>query len=394
MIFFIVDERLGIELPDRPDPAILAAMNPTKLVSVALVIACECLALSVPSAADDSAASIAAGGLVPRRETRIVMAKEVLRISPTKIVVDYEFRNDSDQDVTTEVAFPIPPYKNEFPEGDIQSQSFKTFHLWVEGKPVHYESEVKATLNGKDVTGLLKADHIDIPTFGHFDDTTEDAQGVGQVLVPDLTRLSKPVQSRLIEEGLFEDEGGVLFSLYTVHLQYHWTQTFPAHSTVRIHHEYTAVVGFEMMPVETFKNSSHHTEPGGNDESARGQRDDIKFLNSFCPDPPLLRSAIHSIENVPAESGPYAYPRWIDFILTSANTWKQPIEDFTLIVERGRSEVENAHTLVSFCTPQNAVVEKLDADHFQVHLTNFIPASELHIGFFDLPEARAAPKQK
>ena len=63
-----------------------------------------------PALADDSAASIAAGGLVARRETRIVMAKEVLRISPNKVVVDYDFRNDTDQDVTTEVAFPVPPY--------------------------------------------------------------------------------------------------------------------------------------------------------------------------------------------------------------------------------------------------------------------------------------------
>jgi hypothetical protein len=321
------------------------------------------------------------------------MAKEVLRISPTKIVVDYDFRNDSDQDVTTEVAFPIPPYKNEFPEGDIKSQSFKNFQLWVDGKPIHYESEVKATLNGKDVTGWLEADHIDIPTFGHFDDTTENAQGEGQVLVPDLTRLSKNAQRRLIKEGIFEDQGGTMFSLYTVHLQYHWAQTFPAHSTVHIRHEYTPVVGFEMMTLETFKDSSHHTEPEGNDESTRAQRQDIQLLNGFCPDPSLLRSAIHSIEAAPSESGPYAYPHWIDFILTSANTWKQPIEDFTLIVERGKPEAGNSRTFVSFCSPQNAPVEKLDADHFQVHLANFVPSAELHIGYFDLPLVKPAKEK-
>jgi len=35
-------------------------------------------------------------------------------------------------------------------------------------------------------------------------------------------------------------------------------------------------------------------------------------------------------------------------------------------------------------------VEELDADHLQVHLTNFVPASELHIGFFEVPLAKAA----
>ena len=46
---------------------------------------------------------------MPRRETRIVMAREVLQISAKKVVVDYDFRNDTNQDVTSEVAFPIPP---------------------------------------------------------------------------------------------------------------------------------------------------------------------------------------------------------------------------------------------------------------------------------------------
>lgn len=75
-------------------------------IAVAVVLAA--LALAATVFADDSAAAISAGGLVPRRETRIVMAKEVPRIGMKKIVVDYDFRKDSDQDVTTEVAFPVP----------------------------------------------------------------------------------------------------------------------------------------------------------------------------------------------------------------------------------------------------------------------------------------------
>jgi hypothetical protein len=35
-------------------------------------------------------------------------------------------------------------------------------------------------------------------------------------------------------------------------------------------------------------------------------------------------------------------------------------------------------------------VDKLDADHFQVHLTHFIPTSELHIGFFEILIAKPA----
>jgi hypothetical protein len=86
-----------------------------------------------------------------------------------------------------------------------------------------------------------------------------------------------------------------------------------------------------------------------------------------------------------------SYPHWVDFILTSANTWQRPIEDFTLILER--PSMEERHTLISFCSPGNGKVEKVDADHFQVHLTNFVPAAELHIGFFDLPSAKPATKK-
>jgi hypothetical protein len=79
----------------------------------------------------------------------------------------------------------------------------------------------------------------------------------------------------------------------------------------------------------------------------------------------------------------------VDFILTSANTWQRPIEDFTLIIERGKPE-QGEKRLISFCSPENGKVERLDADHFQVHLTNFVPTSELRIGFFDMPLPKPA----
>ena len=371
--------------------AILSAMN-RKAVRC-LVILAVVLAIAAPASllADDSAASIAAGGLVPRREARIVMAKEVLRIGCKKVIVDYDFRNDTDEDVTTEVAFPIPPYRNEFPQGDISGQSFQSFRLWVDGKPIHYQMEATATLNGKDVTGILRANHIDIPTFGHFDDTTENAQHIAQILVPDFSRLPKSAQNRLFKEGLFEDQD-FAFSLYTVQLRYHWTQIFPAHSTVHIRHEYSPVVGFHYLDLDTVKLA---LQPASAQKAAAhnpGNRDDLTDLMSYCPDAPFLRGVERQVgaSDQNAENfTPGEY--WVDFILTSAKTWQRPIEDFTLILEC--PSINERHTLISFCSPGNGKVEKIDADHFQVHLTNFVPAAELHIGFFDLPWAKTAPKK-
>jgi hypothetical protein len=329
------------------------------------------LVASAAARADDSAAAVAVGGLVARRETRIVMAKEVLFISPKNVVVDYDFRNDTDQDVTTEVAFPIPPYTegpNSFPSKQL---SFADFRVQVDGKPLAVKAEAKAFLNGKEITRILAADKIDIQSFGNHD--------WNKNTIRDLDRLPQAERKRLESLGIFE--AGLPMGNWTVHLQYHWTQTFPARSTIHIMHEYTPFVGFQPIQLESFKQVlTTCKKPEPKPLSASQVQDDKNLLVSFCPDIPFLHAAIQRIEKDAPSSGYYEFPQWVDFILSSANTWKRPIEDFTLIVERGEPD-----TLVSLCSPGK--VEKLDANHFQVHLKDFVPSSELHIGFFTMPEA-------
>jgi hypothetical protein len=357
-----------------------------KTVLCALLFAGMAIFAAAPALADDSAASIAAGGLVPRRETRIVMAKEVLRISPDKIVVDYDFRNDTDQDVTTEVAFPVPPYTYGPESPDITDASFSDFKLLIDGKTVAFQTEAKATLDAKDVTAILTADKIDIASFGHI---RQPDPGSGQMQTPDVSRLPQAEQKRLTTIGLFDAEDG--WGLWTVHLQYHWTQTFPAHSTVHIQHQYTPVEGSELMPIDTLKYVSEHKQPGGDADTVQYELQDIQRLESLCPDPSFLSGLIKQMVASQPDSGELAQPHWVDFILTSANTWRQPIEDFTLIVERGKPELEKDQNVVSLCTPQNVPVTKLDANTFQLHLTNFVPKDELRIGYFDVPQAAPAP---
>ena len=337
------------------------------------------LAAPVTLRADDSAASIAAGGLMPRRETRIVMAKEVLRISDKKVIVDYDFRNDTDQDVTTEVAFPVPPYQNFWQQLSLATESFSDFQLQIDGKPVSFQVEASATLNEKDVTAILGADKIDIASFGHFEELP-----TGDIRTADLERLPKSEQERLTALGLFGTDPPI--AKWTVHLQYHWTQTFPAHSTVHIRHEYTPAGGYTQMPssLKFFKAALLPANQRKDDPLLKGSLD---LLDSFCADASFVNGMMNA-EMADTSQEKMIYPHWVDFILTSANTWQRPIEDFTLILERPTTA--GRRTLISFCAPQNGKVEKPDADHFQVHLANFVPAAELHIGFFDLPEAKAA----
>src|SRR6202042_273845 len=67
------------------------------------------LALSgAPARADDSTASLKAGGLVLEKTDKIALVSEDLTLSPTAVKVAYRFRNLTNADVETTVAFPMP----------------------------------------------------------------------------------------------------------------------------------------------------------------------------------------------------------------------------------------------------------------------------------------------
>jgi hypothetical protein len=141
-----------------------------------------------------------------------------------------------------------------------------------------------------------------------------------------------------------------------------------------------------MMSRGAIRNALHQL-PASTEPWDAASNWDVKLLKSFCPDTSFLHALEKSMASAQAqgEDSNYAHPHWVDFVLTSANTWKQPIEDFTLIVERGASYAVEEKTLVSFCSPQHAEVKKLNESQFQMHVTRLIPTSELRIGFFDLP---------
>ncbi len=315
--------------------------------------------------ADDGAASIAAGGLVFKRETGITMAKEVLNISLRKVSVDYEFRNNTDAEIVTEIAFPVPPYRYGNTEREPEEQGFDDFHLTVEGKPVAFQSEIRATVGSKDVTEILGRYHLDAATFSHA--------GVDGVLA-DLSNLSPAQRANLIRIGVLKPISMLsgttsVYPAWTVVKKYYWTQVFPARGVVHIHHEYTPVIGSQLMPSEYITSTeqaiNQQDVPYGMDPAA--QRYLRKTVASFCLSAPAERL-------LAGKSGMYAF-NWIDFILTTANTWRQPIEDFTLNVER--TDIKDA---VSFCW--DGPVERADTSHFRAHAVDFVPSNELRIGFY------------
>jgi hypothetical protein len=61
-----------------------------------------------PAAANDSTASLAAGGLTLTYNPHISMESQDLYLSREEVRVVYRFRNRSDRDIATLVAFPLP----------------------------------------------------------------------------------------------------------------------------------------------------------------------------------------------------------------------------------------------------------------------------------------------
>jgi Domain of unknown function (DUF4424) len=322
-----------------------------------LLLAAACL--HPVAIADDGAASIAAGGIVMTREPRITMAKEVLYISEGKVRVDYDFRNDTDSDITTEVAFPIPDYDLDMGNISPSMQGFDDFKLWVDGKPVHYIVEAKAMVKGRDYSALLRSMGVDIASYGHS--TDNDTQ-------PQIQKLSPAQKAQLTKAGVIDKEFGE--PNWKVRKKYYWTQTFPAHGIVHIRHEYSPQLG-----------NSNSIAYGTLLTTGKANKDDYE-LASVCPAPELLQTLRqdtrrpHHVVSI----------EYVDFILTTANTWKTPIEDFTLDVERPPLDKDPNHpatgvNYLSFCW--DGPIEKVDADHFRAHKGNFVPSKELRIGFLE-----------
>lgn len=310
------------------------------------------ICMAVPMRANDGAAAVAAGGIVMSREPRVTMAKEILQISQARVTVDYDFRNDSDEDVTTVVAFPIPDYDHDLArEGRGPSErGFDDFKLWINGAATTYSVEAKAFLKGVEYTDLLAGMDVDIASFGH-----SPVGGCG----PDVKKLKPFQRTELAKVGLVDLDD--CEPLWQVKKKYYWQQTFPAHKTIHIRHAYSPILGSS--------NSIIYAMGRNADPYA------VKEINSFCVEGPL-RAMLQSVADRNDRSASYVY---VDYILTTANTWKMPIEDFTLIVERSHWR-NSAAGYVSFCW--DGAVSKIDADHFSARAINLVPSKELRIGFF------------
>jgi hypothetical protein len=317
--------------------------------------------LPLPLMGNDGAAEVALGGIRLKQERRVAMAKERLFISKKMVRVDYDFLNDSKEDVVTEIAFPIPDY---WCNPGLGWTPFDDFKVWVNDTACPFQIEAKAYVKDMEITAALQKMGIRISTFGDWEEgRISHKENTSTPSKSQLHSLSNEQLAQLIALGAIEkphpgDPFGFL-PLWTVRKTYHWTQTFPAGQVVRIRHEYSPALGdFNNITLEALQQPTPNSmlpAPGCPDET---------FRKSFTKLQPKWKK-LRGFDGIPGN--------WVSYILKTANTWKTPILDFELIVERDAGE------LVTFCW--DGPVEKTGANTFRARVKGFIPGKDLTVYF-------------
>lgn len=306
---------------------------------------------------NDSIAELGTNGLILSRSDVISMESEDLFISADRIEVDYVFRNGSDKDVETIVAFPMPDLSGDpfsvpaIPEDS--RDNFLDFTVTMDGKAVAPALEQRAVSVGLDVTVELKARNVPLYPFG-------------DAVLAALAALPQEVADQWQERGMlvideYDDGSGwkrVRSPYWQLKSTYWWRSVFPAGSSVRVNHRYKPSVG-ATVGLAFIQDG----KPGGEVYDA--------YKRKYCID----KSFENAVLKV-AKAAPDGYPELsesrISYILTSGGNWATgTIGRFKLTVDKG-----NARNLVSFCG-RNVV--KTGPTTFEMTATDFYPERDLDI---------------
>jgi len=326
----------------------------TLSMKVASLVVLAALALApVLARPNDSAAAVAAGGIVLKEERRVSLLKERLGIKAWtematshgrpyeqdrfRVSVEYEFINNSTEEVATTVAFPVPEYG--WGGFAAVTNDFGVFRAWVDGREIEVEKEVRLfTDGGREVTQVFKELGIPEGPYPGWEGDSEPQPGW-------YARFGPRVENGLIDAGLIK---GGFYPQWTRRVTWHWPQRFPPGKVVSVRHEYKPEFGFDLTRV---------------DEVAKVHADG-------CIDPKLATTWKWG----PAGSkGQYVSLAWVNYILRTANNWQQPIKDFELTVERPEGWV------ASFCW--DGPIEQVSPKLQRARAKDFVPKKDLIVYF-------------
>lgn len=290
--------------------------------------------------ANDTSATVAAGGITYKISDDISMDEEILKLSLEKVDVSYRFFNHQNHEIEETIAFPLPPipygapkfrddyyptwdeefmvrqYLDENPKnmGDevfnstlkqkLNFATFINFERTVNGVPHSHNYQTRAiTSDGRDVTAQLKQNHIPL-SFMYL-------RGfMGEGKLSHSPKLRKKIQKL----GLLSKKGEPLWRTETT---YFWTERFAPKQETLVTHTYKPHPGYHWMTAKDPKSI-----------------DDIKLYirgaetprwSEFCVNDKDAADLVALMQ----KGGPY---RVYDFqyILKTGANWKGSIKKFRL----------------------------------------------------------------
>ena len=332
---------------------------------------CLITLLSFPAFANDGFGGFSATGLTFGQTDAVAMEEERLFIGIDRITVDYVFRNLTDQDVTGEVIFPLPPVhvgqilesQWNLPE-DPDRENLVNFTATVEGQPVAVSIDRIAVIEPQ-TEEYWTPSALQYDTPGR--DVTDDLQRMGIPLSLDADRvlaallaLDDAQRSEVTALGLAEyyDDGQFTYAypMWSVALRYHWTQTFPAGKTLAVSHAY------------------ENRSPGGLFSWSHPPEEYQDYLvDLYCIDEGTSKGLAKALEQPPVDGEVYSMGlSWnIAYILRTANSWAGPIKRFTLTIDKGETR-----NIVSLCADG---IRKTGPTTFVMEKTDYVPDRDLHI---------------
>ncbi|NBZ86510.1 DUF4424 family protein [Stagnihabitans tardus] len=327
------------------------------------------LLLAGPALANDGFGGFTATGLTFGQTDKVAMETEDLMISPDRISVDYTFRNLTDQDVTGEVIFPLPP----IPMGDLINgmwnlpedtlrENLMDFKAVVDGAPVALQIDRLAVILPEAWWELTPSQQYDTPGQDVTALLAEHGLAVsldGERAWEEIQALSPASRDALLAAGVIGDyddtEGFDLYPNWSVVLRYHWTQTFKAGAVTKVHHDYEnrptgGVFGWEHPP----------------------EQDYLKDIaRTYCIDEGTSTAIAKALARPDASEGAWGMAYQIDYVLRTANSWAGPIQRFTLTLDKG-----DPANVISLCAEG---VKKTGPTTFTVEKTDFTPDQDLKI---------------
>jgi hypothetical protein len=364
-------------------------MNSTFLMFVrcSIFLILFLLAYQMNAQANDTTATIAAGGIEYKTSQEISMDEETLKISIDSIEVAYKFFNHSDKEVKEYIAFPLPSiayaspddFSNVYPSWDedyharqfieenptnnkqeyfsnsnlserLQSAAFINFKRTVNGERYGYSYRIQAKdRSGKDITKFLKTHQIplSIPYLTGF---MEDGE----------LHRNKALKEKLKRLKLLNNQGFPIWSTQTI---YFWTQVFEPHKETIVTHSYRPHAGYHWLDAK---------KPNSLTDITIFTRDGTsKNWTDYCVSSEhekLLLKEMSAQEQVTKRAIE------IQYILSTGANWQGPIRKINLEIIPPHSEAE-----VFFCWPGK--ITRHPAGRITSTLENFKPKNDLKILF-------------